>query len=159
MLIIRIKLDAAKLLTKTSCGDYKKLKTNIKTEKDNRGKIMWETEYAREPINYRLFFLKMLKKIWMLPLSALAGGLIIGGIYYVVNMVIGDGYIYRARTIYHIEYAQDGDGVEKEYYNYFTFKQWGHASSYDLCIDSSRVVGEAGVVEQVKLFMKQSKMI
>lgn len=46
-----------------------------------------------------------------------------------------------------------------EYYNYFTFKQWGHASSYDLCIDSSRVGGEAGVVEQVKLFMKQSKMI
>ena len=84
---------------------------------------MWETEYAREPINYRLFFLKMLKKIWMLPLSALAGGLIIGGIYYVVNMVIGDGYIYRARTIYHIEYAQDGDGVEKEYYNYFTWEE------------------------------------
>ncbi len=43
--------------------------------------------------------------------------------------------------------------VRSEYYNYYTGKQWGHAASYDLCIDSS-VLGwektEAFLVEFVK---------
>ncbi len=40
---------------------------------------MWETKYAREPIDYRLFFLMLLKKIWVFPLAAIIGALFVGG--------------------------------------------------------------------------------
>lgn len=84
---------------------------------------MWECDYAREPVNYRLFFLKLLKKIWLLPLAAVIGAVVIGGIYYVVNMVIGDGYRYRARTMYYVQYATDESGKEADYYNYYTWQE------------------------------------
>ena len=32
---------------------------------------------------------------------------------------------------------EQGESRRAEYYNYYTGKKWGHASSYDLCIDSS----------------------
>ena len=35
------------------------------------------------------------------------------------------------KLIEHVEHRR------AEYYNYYTGKKWGHASSYDLCIDSS----------------------
>lgn len=84
---------------------------------------MWECDYAREPVNYRLFFLKLLKKIWILPLAAVIGAVVIGGVYYVINMVIGDGYQYRARTIYYVKYAANADGEEADYYNYYTWQE------------------------------------
>lgn len=84
---------------------------------------MWECDYAREPINYRLFFLKLLKKIWILPLASIIGAIVIGGIYYFVNMVVGDGYQYRARTVYYVQYAKDTNGLELDYYNYFTWEE------------------------------------
>ena len=84
---------------------------------------MWECNYAREPINYRLFFLKLLKKIWVLPLAAVVGAIVIGGVYYVINMVIGDGYQYQARTVYYVKYATDSTGAEADYYNYYTWQE------------------------------------
>lgn len=32
---------------------------------------------------------------------------------------------------------EHGERRRAEYYNYYTGKKWGHASGYDLCIDSS----------------------
>lgn len=32
-----------------------------------------------------------------------------------------------------------GEAQRASYYNYYTGKQWGHSSSYDLCIDSTRL--------------------
>lgn len=84
---------------------------------------MWECDYAREPINYRLFFLKLLKKIWILPLAAVIGAVVIGGIYYFINMIVGGGYHYRAKTVYYVKYAVDVDGKESDYYNYFTWNE------------------------------------
>jgi hypothetical protein len=34
---------------------------------------------------------------------------------------------------------EHGEKARAEYYNYYTSKQWGHATSYDLCIDSSQL--------------------
>ncbi len=41
---------------------------------------------------------------------------------------------------------EQGEKSRAEYYNYYTGKQWGHATSYDLCIDSSVL----GLVETEK---------
>ena len=91
---------------------------------------MWETQYAREPINYRLFFLKMLKKIWIFPLAALLGAAIVGGVYCLVNFGIKDGYKYQARTIYYVTYATDAEGKEYDYYNYFTWQELIHTDYF-----------------------------
>ena len=33
--------------------------------------------------------------------------------------------------------AQEKDKKRAEYYNYYTYKEWGHSSAYNLCLDSS----------------------
>lgn len=84
---------------------------------------MYECEYAREPVDYRLFFLRLLKKIWLIPLAAVLGAVVVGGIYYFVNMVVGDGHQYRAGTVYYVKYSTDESGAEADYYNYFTWNE------------------------------------
>jgi len=93
---------------------------------------MWECDYAREPINYRLFFLKLLKKIWIIPLAAMIGAIVIGGIYYVAKIVVGDGYQYRAKTVYYVKYSVNSSGEEVDYYNYYT---WNELVKTDYFID------------------------
>ena len=34
------------------------------------------------------------------------------------------------------KYIEHGESRRAQYYNYYTGKRWGHAASYDLCIDS-----------------------
>lgn len=47
------------------------------------------------------------------------------------------------------------DRQRAEYYNYFTFGNWGVASNYDLCIDSS-ILGVAGTAEFIIEFAHKS---
>ncbi len=35
------------------------------------------------------------------------------------------------------EYMHKADKKRAEYYNYYTYKDWGHSSSYNICLDSS----------------------
>lgn len=49
-------------------------------------------------------------------------------------------------------FIEHGDRKRAEYYNYYTFKKWGDSSSYDLCIDSSKV-GVDNVVEIIKNYI------
>lgn len=39
--------------------------------------------------------------------------------------------------------AKKENKLRAEYYNFYTDKEWGHSSSYDLCIDSSRIDTES----------------
>ena len=43
-------------------------------------------------------------------------------------------------------FIEQGESKRADYYNYYTGKKWGHATSYDLCIDSSIL----GLVETEK---------
>ena len=91
---------------------------------------MWETSYAREPINYKLFFLKLLKKLWLLPITIVIFSILVGGIYCFVNFGVKDGYKYRARTIYHVTFDSDGADEEYAYYNYYTWKELIHTDYF-----------------------------
>lgn len=84
---------------------------------------MLKSKYSGEPFDYKLYFLKMLKKIWLLPVSAIAGAIIIGGIYCLIKDVFGSGHIYQAETMYYVTYAQDEKGQEYDYYNYYTWEE------------------------------------
>jgi cytidylate kinase len=56
------------------------------------------------------------------------------------------------------KFIEHGESRRAEYYNYYTGKKWGHAESYDLCIDSS-VLGlqqtEIIIAEFVRKKMEQ----
>ncbi len=47
-----------------------------------------------------------------------------------------------------IELLEKSDSKREKYYNYFTYKQWGAASSYDLCLNSS-LLGIDGCVKVI----------
>ena len=93
---------------------------------------MWECDYAREPIDYRLFGLRLLKKIWILPLAALIGFVVIGGIYYMSKLCFGNGRTYQAETMYYIDFAVNPDGEEYTYLNQYT---WGQVIKTDFFTD------------------------
>ena len=57
-------------------------------------------------------------------------------------------------------YVEQGDRKRAAYYNYYTFKKWGDSSSYDLCIDSSKLDDDIDkVVDLIKYYLKQRNLI
>ena len=73
-----------------------------------------------------------------------------------VNIFITASMSYRVEQIMnkqHLDEVAAKAFIEKresqraEYYNYYTGKKWGHAASYDLCIDSSIL----GIMETEKI--------
>jgi len=57
-------------------------------------------------------------------------------------------------------YIETGDRKRADYYNYYTFKKWGDSSSYNLCVDSSRLGDDIDkVVDVIKCYMKNINLI
>ena len=54
-----------------------------------------------------------------------------------------------------IEKIEKKDKSREEYYNYYTFGNWGVASTYDLCLDSS-VLGIKGSADLILEFIKKT---
>ena len=54
--------------------------------------------------------------------------------------------------------ADDKDKQRAEYYNYYTYTDWGVASTYDLCIDSS-VLGIEGTADFIIDFARKAGKI
>lgn len=52
-----------------------------------------------------------------------------------------------------IELLEKSDSRRESYYNYFTYKKWGAASSYDLCLNSS-LLGIEGCVKIIADFIR-----
>ena len=57
-----------------------------------------------------------------------------------------------------MEEIEKRDKVRAEYYNYFTFGNWGVASNYDLCIDSS-ILGIKGTADLVIEFARKKGLL
>lgn len=92
---------------------------------------MWECEYSREPVDYKLLGLRFLRKIWILPIAALAGIVLVGACYYYVRISARGGRTYQAESIFYVEYTES-PGADN-YYNYFT---WGEVIHTDFFMDS-----------------------
>lgn len=54
------------------------------------------------------------------------------------------------------KFIDDKEDERSKYYNYYTGKKWGHASSYDLCVDSS-ILGIEQTAEFIANFIKVAK--
>lgn len=57
-----------------------------------------------------------------------------------------------------VELLEKSDNRRASYYNYFTYKKWGAASSYDLCLNSS-LLGIEGCVNIIKGIVKDKGWI
>ncbi len=63
-----------------------------------------------------------------------------------------------------IDYAKALETVEREdrnreeYYNYYTFGNWGVASNYDLCIDSDKL-GDEGTADMIIEFARKAGLL
>ena len=53
---------------------------------------------------------------------------------------------------------EEKDSKREEYYNYYTFGDWGKASTYDLCIDSS-ILGIEGTADMIIEFARRKGLI
>ena len=53
---------------------------------------------------------------------------------------------------------EEKDSKREEYYNYYTFGDWGKASTYDLCIDSS-ILGIEGTADLIIEFARRKELI
>ena len=93
---------------------------------------MWECECGREPLDYRLLWLRFLKKLWILPVAVLAGALLVGAAYYYSRTAARGGRTYQAESLFYIDFAENPQGVEYDYYNYFT---WGEVIHTDFFLD------------------------
>jgi len=56
------------------------------------------------------------------------------------------------------KYINKKERERESYYNFFTFGDWGKASNYDLCIDSS-ILGDNGTAEYILDFLKKKGQI
>lgn len=57
-----------------------------------------------------------------------------------------------------IAMVEDKDSKRADYYNYYTFGDWGVASTYDLCIDSS-ILGIDGTADFIIDFARKAGML
>ena len=64
-------------------------------------------KYTDETLNLRSFYLRFLKKIWILPIAALIGAILAGGIYYLVTVTFGPERRYEAQARFHLTYSDD----------------------------------------------------
>lgn len=56
------------------------------------------------------------------------------------------------------EMVETRDKNREDYYNYYTFGNWGIASNYDLCIDSS-IAGVEGTADMIIEFAKRAGLL
>ncbi|MBQ8040130.1 MAG: hypothetical protein IJ274_09730 [Lachnospiraceae bacterium] len=74
-------------------------------------------------MDYKLFWLRFAKKIWLVVAATILGALLVGGPYYFVNITIGEGPSYKIVSEYYLDYAEDSSGALYDYFNYYTWSE------------------------------------
>ena len=93
---------------------------------------MWECECGREPLDYRLIWLRFLRRLWVIPVAVLIGTMLVGAAYFYSRTAARGGRTYEAESIFYINFAKNSLGEEYDYYNYFT---WGEVIHTDFFLD------------------------
>lgn len=78
--------------------------------------------HMEEKLNLRSFYLRLLGKIWIIPVAALLGALLAGGIYTLVTVTFGPVRTYKGEARLYISFAYDENkGTLVDYYNGYTW--------------------------------------
>ncbi len=95
---------------------------------------MYKWPYAKEPFDFKLFVLLFIKKIWIVTGAALMGVLLIGGGYYLKNVILGGPLEYEITTTYMVEYNTRNNETG-ELYSYINSATWGSLVQTDWFVD------------------------
>lgn len=83
---------------------------------------MKECAYGKEPLDFKLICLLLIKKIWIFLVATAIGAFLVGGIYFVTEILMGEGVTYQATSTYYVEYGTDPvTGNEITYINGVTW--------------------------------------
>ncbi len=91
---------------------------------DHNGGVMARNKenYDNEIVNLRAFYLRLLRKVWLIPLAAVIGAVIGGVIYFLATVVYAPARNYKADSTLYIYFAYDEDkGSQVDYYNAYTW--------------------------------------
>ncbi len=83
-------------------------------------------------MDYRLLWLRFMRKLWILPVAVVLGAALVGSLYYYSRTAARGGRTYQAESIYYIDFAENSLGEEYDYYNYFT---WGEVIHTDFFLN------------------------
>lgn len=79
----------------------------------------------REPLDLRLLILRLLKKAGVIITITFLGTLLMGGGYYIKNVLLGEEASYGVRSLYKVEYATDPNTeIAFTYINAATWNDW-----------------------------------
>lgn len=83
------------------------------------------TDYKKEPFDFKLFLLKMLEKWHQFLFAACVGVLLFGGSYYLYKVTYAPAREFQAASTYYIEYAKDPKLDDPySYFNEYTLNDW-----------------------------------
>ena len=91
---------------------------------------MWECNFAKETMDYKLFWLRFVKKIWIIVVATVLGALIVGVPYYLVNITFGPAPSYKVVSEYYLDYAEDSSGKTYDYFNYYTWSEIANTDEF-----------------------------
>lgn len=78
--------------------------------------------HMEEAVNLRSFYLRLLEKIWIIPLSAVIGAALCACIYTLVTVTFGPAKTYSSNAKLYISFAFDENkGTLVDYYNAYTW--------------------------------------
>ena len=78
--------------------------------------------HMEEAVNLRSFYLRLLEKIWIIPVAAIIGAILCAGIYTLVTVTFGPAKTYSANAKLYISFAFDENkGTLVDYYNAYTW--------------------------------------
>ena len=94
---------------------------------------MWECSYANEPVDVKLLWLFFLRKIWIWIAAVLAGALLIGGGYFVKNVVLASEKEYQTVGEVYVDYVwEDAYGISRSNLNE---EEWKALVKTDVFVD------------------------
>ena len=90
--------------------------------------------HMNEKLNLRSFYLRLLKKLWLIPLAGIICGLLALGIYTLVTVTFGPARSYQSTSNLYIKFAYDENGkTQVDSYNAYT---WDHqVMEFDVVLD------------------------
>lgn len=94
---------------------------------------MWHCNYGKEPFDMRLFVLLCIRRLWVVLAGAVAGLVLVGGVYYLKNVTFGGVIPYTIDSKYYLEYAVDPS--DQQVYSYFATFTWNDLLKSDSLVE------------------------
>ena len=115
---------------------------------------MWECSYANEPVDVKLLWLFFLRKIWIWISAVLAGALLLGGGYFVKNVVLVPEKEYQTVGEVYVDYVwEDAYGISRSNLNE---GEWKALVKTDVFVDDILEQLAAQGIAAEKSFVRES---